>query len=405
MNLLESVRSSATEIWSHKLRSLLTLLGIVLGTTAVVVMSSVIGGAAKCVKQGFEDLGWDGVMLIGSGRPTDRLERKKDGYSRGLRSTDLTTIDEGRALLQGATPVVESVEVARLNGHELRVHLGGITPEYGVIRKRGALVGRYLLDRDVETHARVAVIGQTLREQVYGTENPIGREIVMRGLRFQVVGVVRALGNSQVNDDDMRRDNSKVYIPLTTMQMYFTGGQRVDYYLFKVRDLESMIDGEKEATALLRRSHHGISDFRVWNIGKDMVRFRAEADKLIANWTVVLTSIAGISLLVGGIGIFSVMQISISERVYEIGLRKSIGATDGAIFGQFLIESVSLSVLGGMTLRSSVRVVLEHHTRDEVPERCGGLRRVRERSYGETRVSTYTRSEATDRPGRFEESA
>jgi putative ABC transport system permease protein len=99
---------------------------------------------------------------------------------------------------------------------------------------------------------------------------------------------------------------------------------------------------------LLRRSHRGISDFHVENIGEEILRIRGEVDTLIANWTVVLASIAGISLLVGGIGIFSVMQISISERVYEIGLRKSIGATDGAIFGQFLIESVSLSVVGGL---------------------------------------------------------
>ncbi len=107
-------------------------------------------------------------------------------------------------------------------------------------------------------------------------------------------------------------------------------------------------DGEKEVTALLRRSHRGISDFRVENIGEEILRIRKEIDKLVANWTVVLASIAGISLLVGGIGIFSVMQISISERVFEIGLRKSIGASDGAIFGQFLIESVSLSLVGGI---------------------------------------------------------
>ena len=98
----------------------------------------------------------------------------------------------------------------------------------------------------------------------------------------------------------------------------------------------------------MRRSHRGITDFKVENIGEEILRVRKEVDMLIANWHVVLASIAGISLLVGGIGIFSVMQISISERIYEIGLRKSIGATDGAIFGQFLIESVSLSLVGGL---------------------------------------------------------
>jgi putative ABC transport system permease protein len=348
MNLLESVRSSATEILAHKLRSLLTLVGIFLGTTSLVVMISVIGGAAEGVKQGFQDLGFDGVMFVTARRPTDRMEQKKEGYSRGLRTTDLAVIDDGRELLQKAAPVVTGNEVARLNGHELRVNVEGVTPAYGVIRNRGAKIGRFIGERDVQTRAPVAVIGQTLREKAYGTEDPVGREIVIRGVRFQVIGVIRSLGNEQVNDDEMTRDNSKIYIPLTTMQTYFTGTDAVNYYVFKVGDIESLKNGEKEATALLRRSHRGISDFKIENIGEEMVRIRAEVDKLIANWTVVLASIAGISLLVGGIGIFSVMQISISERTYEIGLRKSIGATDGAIFGQFLVESVSLSVVGGI---------------------------------------------------------
>src|SRR5262249_49405568 len=145
----------------------------------------------------------------------------------------------------------------------------------------------------------------------------------------------------------MRLDNSKLYVPLSALQKHFTGNTAVQAYVFKVADPEALADGEKEAEALLRRSHRGISDFRVPNIGEEMRRIRREVDKLIGNWTVVLASIAGISLLVGGIGIFSVMQISISERVYEIGLRKSIGATDRAIFVQFLVESVSLSLVGG----------------------------------------------------------
>jgi len=146
----------------------------------------------------------------------------------------------------------------------------------------------------------------------------------------------------------MAKDNSKVYIPLSTMQKHFLGGDTVMAYAFKVNDPEQLKNGQKEAEALLRRGHRGISDFKIDNIGEEILRARKQVDKLIANWTVVLASIAGISLLVGGIGIFSVMQISISERVYEIGLRKSIGATDGTIFGQFLIESVSLSLVGGL---------------------------------------------------------
>jgi putative ABC transport system permease protein len=347
MNLGESVRTSLAEIRSHKLRSLLTLVGIILGTTSLVVMVSVIGGAAVAVQKGLGDLGFDGVMFVSAQPPSDRLEQKKQGYSRGLRTADLGVIDSGKELVQAAAPVVFSRETALLGGRTLTVNIEGITPAYGVIRNRTVQAGRYLVDHDLETVASVCVIGHQLGKDVYGSEDPLGREVVIRGVRFRIVGVLRSLGSNQVNDDDMARDNSKVYVPLTTMQKHFLGGDAVQAYAFKVKDPETLREGQKEAEALLRRSHRGISDFKVMNIGEEILRVRKEVDKLIANWTVVLASIAGISLLVGGIGIFSVMQISISERVYEIGLRKSIGATDGAIFGQFLIESVSLSLVGG----------------------------------------------------------
>jgi putative ABC transport system permease protein len=348
VHLFESIRTSLAEILSHKLRSLLTLLGIVLGTTSLVVMVSVIGGVAIAVQKGLSDLGFDGVMFVTAETPRERLERKKQGYSRGLRTADLTTIEAGRDLLAAAAPVVGAQEVARINGRELRVNIEGVTPAYGAIRNRTAEAGRYIVDRDVEAIAPVCVIGKKLKQDVFGSEEALGREIVVRGLRFQVVGVLRSLGSNQVNDDEMARDNSKLYVPITTLQKHFRGSDAVDAYVFKMADAERLAEGQKEAEALLRRGHRGISDFRVMNIGEEMLRIRREVDKLLDNWAVVLASIAGISLLVGGIGIFSVMQISISERVYEIGLRKSIGASDGAIFGQFLIESVSLSLVGGL---------------------------------------------------------
>jgi putative ABC transport system permease protein len=348
MSLFEAIRSSIAEIWGHKLRSCLTLVGIVLGTTSLVVMVSVIGGAAVAVQKGLSDLGFDGVMFVSARPATDRIEKKKQGYSRGLRTADLAVIDGGRELLGDAAPLVSTKDTARINGRSLIVTIDGVTPAWGRIRNRTAEFGRYLVDYDIDNRNPVAVIGKTLKEQVFGNEDALGREILVKGVRFRIVGVLRALGNREVNDPEMERDNSKVYIPLTTAQKYFTGTDLVNAYAFQVASTENLADGEKEAEALLRRSHRGISDFKVENIGEEILRVRKEVDVLISNWQMVLASISGISLLVGGIGIFSVMQISISERVYEIGLRKSIGATDGAIFGQFLIESVSLSLVGGL---------------------------------------------------------
>jgi len=343
----EAVRTSLAEILAHKLRSALTLVGIVLGTTALVVMVSVIGGLAVSVQQGLTDLGFDGVIFVVPQQTEDRIEKKKKGYSRGLRSADAHVIEPGQQVIREAAPVLGlGDETARINGRSMKLAVEGVTPAWGRIRNRVPAAGRYLVERDVETRATVALIGHKLKQDVFGDEEALGREIVIRGVRFRVVGVLKHLGTDQVNDDEMERDNAKVYVPLTTAQKYFAGNDSVHAWAFQA-DPEALEDAQKEAEALMRRSHRGITDFKVQNIGEEILRVRKEVDVLVANWRVVLASIAGISLLVGGIGIFSVMQISISERTYEIGLRKAMGATDPEIFGQFLIESVSLSLVGG----------------------------------------------------------
>ncbi len=342
-----SLLCSASEIFAHKLRSTLTLVGIVLGTTSLVVMVSVIGGAAESIKAGFADLGFDGVMFAVPQKPEDRIERKKQGYSRGLRSSDVAVINAGKELIESAAPLAATRDRVRMNGRDFNVAIEGVTPEYGAIRGRGAATGRYFISADVESNATVAVIGQQIAKDAFGTESPLGREILIRGTRFEIVGVIRSLGNGQVNDQEMQRDNLKIYVPITTLQKQFSGSNAVEAIVFKVPDEQALTHGETEANALLKRAHRGITDFRVQNIGEEIVRVRKEVDVIIANWTIVLASIAGISLLVGGIGIFSLMQIAISERLFEIGLRKATGATDGAIFLQFLVESVSLSVVGG----------------------------------------------------------
>jgi putative ABC transport system permease protein len=259
----------------------------------------------------------------------------------------VAVINQGKELIESAAPLAATRDRVRMNGRDFNVSIEGVTPEYGAMRGRGAATGRYFISSDVESNATVAVIGQQIAKDAFGAESPLGREILMRGTRFEIVGVVRSLGNGQVNDQEMERDNRKIYVPITTLQKQFSGSSAVEAIIFKVPDEASLTHGETEAKALLKRAHRGITDFRVQNIGEEIVRVRKEVDVIIANWTIVLASIAGISLLVGGIGIFSLMQIAISERLFEIGLRKATGATDGAIFLQFLIESVSLSVVGG----------------------------------------------------------
>ena len=171
----ESIRTSVSEIFAHKLRSTLTLVGIVLGTTSLVVMVSVIGGAAESVKAGFNDLGFDGVMFAVPQRPEDVMEQKKQGYSRGLRSSDVDVINRGKELVTSAAPLAATKDRVRMNGRDFNVAIEGVTPEYGAIRGRGAASGRYLLDADVESTAAVAVIGQKIAKDAM--ESMAGYEV------------------------------------------------------------------------------------------------------------------------------------------------------------------------------------------------------------------------------------
>jgi putative ABC transport system permease protein len=213
----EAVRTSLAEILSHKLRSALTLVGIVLGTTALVVMVSVIGGLAEAVKKGLDDLGFDGVVFVVPQAATDRIELKKQGYSRGLRAADGRVIEAGRETIEQAAPVVGlGNETVRMNGRTLKALVEGVTPEWGRIRNRIPEVGRYLAESDVDGRATVALLGNKIKKEVFGNEEALGREIVIRGVRFRIVGVLKKFGTNQVQDDEMERDNAKIYIPLST---------------------------------------------------------------------------------------------------------------------------------------------------------------------------------------------
>jgi putative ABC transport system permease protein len=151
-----------------------------------------------------------------------------------------------------------------------------------------------------------------------------------------------------VNDDDMRKETGGIYIPFSIYQDVFGRKDAISYVLAKAAVAEQSIEAEDEAARVFAQVHNGIHDVRVDNVGKEILKERGNIQTVLRNWRIVFFAIAGVSLLIGGVGIFSVLKISISERLFEIGLRKSIGAGDGEIFLQFLIESVTLSVAGAV---------------------------------------------------------
>src|SRR3954452_7947373 len=344
MQLLESVRTSLEEVKGHPLRSFFTLIGVILGTLAIVVVMSVLDGVGGAVWSGMEALGMDGVLVMSQRKPSDAMERAKAHLSHGLRVEDQKYF-EGSSLITSIGPVGETRAIVTAGRVTRRIDVYGITPAFVAIKGRKSSSGRFLGESDIESKKPVCVLGFKLKEQLFGGDEAVGQQVSVGGRRLTVIGVGTKFNMQFVNDDDMRKETAGLYIPFSVYQDMY-GRNAIAYVMAKAAEPEKSVEAEDEAVRILARAHNGIGDVHVENVGKEILKTRAEVTTIIRNWRIVFFSIAAISLLIGGVGIFSVLKISISERLFEIGLRKSMGATDAEIFMQFLIESITLSVVG-----------------------------------------------------------
>jgi putative ABC transport system permease protein len=345
MQITESIRTSFEEVRGHPLRSFFTLIGVILGTLAIVVVMSVLDGVERGVWQGVEDLGMDGVLVLSQRKPSDPMERAKAHLSHGLRLEDQKYF-EGSTLISSIGPVGETRAVVTAGKVTRRIDVYGITPAFITIKGRKTSDGRFFGESDIESKKPVCILGFKLKEQLFGGDKAVGQQVSVGGRRLTVVGVGTKFNMEFVNDDDMRKETGGVYIPFTVYEDMFGRANAISYLLAKTDDPEKSIDAEDEAAGIVAHAHNNIHDVRVENVGKEILKERGNIVNILRNWRIVFFSIAGISLLIGGVGIFSVLKISIGERLFEIGLRKAIGAGDGEIFMQFLIEAVTLSVVG-----------------------------------------------------------
>ncbi|MBI2215363.1 MAG: ABC transporter permease [Acidobacteria bacterium] len=355
MQIKESVRTSLEEIRAHKLRSMLTLSGVILGTVALVVVLSLLNGVRAGVEKGINDLGFDGVLYVSQKRPVDRLQQQKAHFSKGLREEDRDAFGSAQETTVPAA-VAEGEGIISANKLLRKASVYGVTPEYAFARNRSAEFGRFISERDQVGVRPVCVLGYELKQKLFGTKNAIGEQITLSGRRLEVVGVVRKFDTTFVNDDDMFREMRGLYVPLSTYETIY-GRNSVSYMILKASQFERSVEAEDETKGIMTRAHNGIKDVNVTNVGKEILEEREKIDVILRNWTIVFFSIAGVSLIIGGVGIFSVLKISIGERLYEIGLRKAMGASDGEIFFQFLIESMTLSTMGA-TIGGGLGVLL-----------------------------------------------
>src|SRR5438132_2238596 len=344
MYIGESIRTSLEEVRAHPLRSFFTLIGVILGSLALVVVLSVMDGVEAAVWQGIQDLGMDSVLLIHNRKPADRVEQAKAHLSRGMRVEDARYFEDN-ALVSSIGPVGETRGVITAGFVTRRVDVYGITPSFVMIKGRKTSEGRFISDSDDRGSRPLCVLGFELKQHLFGGEKALGQQVSLGGRRLTVIGIGTKFNMEFVNDDDMRKEQGGIYIPFSIYEQMY-GRNAISYMLAKAVEPEKSIDAEDEAVRLYAQAHNSIHDVKVENVGKEILKERGNITHVLRNWRIVFFSIAGVSLLIGGVGIFSVLKISVSERLFEIGLRKSMGATNAEIFGQFLIESVTLSVVG-----------------------------------------------------------
>jgi putative ABC transport system permease protein len=343
MDIVESIKMATTTLVANKLRSSLTMLGIIIGNASVIAMIGIGEGAQKYVAKELESLGPNVLFVLPGNRETQRV------------SLDLpkTLVLEDAKAIATQVPSIQSV-AAESNSRQLvtyrnkntNVNIIGTTPEFLPVRQFDVGRGRFLTELDIKRSNQVAVLGADLAKRLFDNTEPVGQQLRVKNVSFQVVGVLAAKGsNLGVDYDDA------VLIPLTTMANRIVGrtspyGIELTYLVAAAKDADSVQAAEFQITNLLRLRHKltGEDDFTIRS-QKDALE---TVGKITGALTVMLTAIAGISLFVGGIGVMNIMLVSVTERTQEIGLRKAIGAREQDILIQFMIEAVILSAAGGV---------------------------------------------------------
>jgi putative ABC transport system permease protein len=339
----EVITGGLIELWSHKLRSLLTLTLLMLGVFALVVMTSVLDGVKDKVSTGFAGMSWDGTLILVPRQAKTSEEQKRFAMSTGLRYEDLARVAAPNPKVLGFSPRATQRSVVKTAAGGERIFVNGVTADYSFLMNRLVGLGRGLTADDQRRHSAVAVVGATLASKLFGGSDPVGKDLVIEGTPYRIVGV---LASGQMFNEEMYQDANGVLIPLET----YMDRMDKDHQLTQITvKLKSKKDLDEVSAALLgraRQAHHGIEDVEVKNLDAELARASADFQSQMHGWSVVLFSLAGTVLLVGGVGVLSVMLISFSDRRYEIGLRKAIGADDGQILVQFLLEAVVLAAIG-----------------------------------------------------------
>ena len=351
MNLLESIRLALVGLTANKLRAFLTMLGIIIGVAAVITLISVGRGVEAVVIDEFQGLGNNLLFVFpGDQDPTDPRPARSGGA--GL------TLDDAEALadpfrvpdLLGVVPSYDRPAIVSRGGEDTRTTISGTNTQFPLVRNFYPVLGDFFTEQDVASGSRVAVIGQSVYEELFEAgEYPIGEDIRINNVNFRIIGLLEEKGGSGFNDQD-----DLVLVPISTAQQRLFPARRADGKLRVDVIYAEVISEDRQDAAIIQmeavlREEHNITfrdedDFTILSQSELLGAF----GEITSVLTIFLGVIAGISLLVGGIGIMNIMLVSVTERTREIGLRKAVGAKYRDILTQFLVEAVVIASVGGV---------------------------------------------------------
>jgi len=343
MDVMAIIRIAMRALARNKMRSSLTMLGIIIGVGAVIAMVSVGQGAQQQAQQQIAAMG-SNILFVGSGTVTRGGMRMGSGATKTLIYDDMLAILRESPAVKAAAPGSQSSAQVVYGNDNWATQINGTEPQYFDIRTWPFQEGSSFSQNDVVMAANVAVIGETVRKNLFGATDPVGETIRISNLPFKVVGVLVPKGTSAAMGQDQ---DDVIIVPITTLQKKITGQDWLRWIMVSAISREASYTAQQQITSLLRDRHRIRSgqddDFMVRNLA-DVADL---ADQQARLFTVLLASIASISLIVGGIGIMNIMLVSVTERTREIGIRMAIGATEGDVQQQFLIEAIVLSLVGG----------------------------------------------------------
>ena len=333
-----------TSLYANKLRSLLTMLGIIIGVGAVIALVSVGMGVKSNVTSSIASLG-SNMLIISPGASNKGGVRGAAGSRKTLKYEDAEAIRQKIKNIDYVSPTVSTSYQVVYGNSNWNTTVQGVTADFLSIRSLSISNGSFITANDLKKRQRVAVIGTTVAENLFGEKNPVGQTIRIHNQPYKVVGLLASKGQSSMGQDQ----DDMIYVPLTTAMERMLGITYVQSVNVQVSDATKMDQVQDEIETLLRQRHHLTQankedDFTVRNLTSLMETVNQSTSML----TLLLGAIAGISLLVGGIGIMNIMMVSVTERTREIGIRKALGATFLNIMTQFLIESMVLGVIGGI---------------------------------------------------------